>query len=116
MGQIVVMQAQTPTSDQSCVIEDVQYGNNKGYVFKPNNNLPNYYHPRLRNHENLSYRNPSNAQNTSPGFHNQGASSSNYQGQEKQPSLEEIINTFVNESRKRMDSHNSWMSNMEANV
>ena len=104
MGQIAVMQAQNPTSDQQCVVEDVQYVNNRGYVFRQNNNMPNYYHPGLRNHENLSYGNSSNAQNAPLGFHNQRASSSNYQRKKKPPSLEENINAFVNESRKRMDS------------
>ena len=70
-------------------IEDANYVNNRGYKFQPNNNLPSHYHPGLRNHENFSYNNqaivphkPHQLSNTltPPGFHNQGASSSNYQG------------------------------------
>ena len=36
-------------------VEEAIFVNNRGYVFRPNNNLPTHYHPRLRNHENLSY-------------------------------------------------------------
>ena len=70
-------------------IKDANYVNNRSYTFRPNNNLPLHYHPRLRNHENFSYSNqdivphePHWLSNTTtpPGFQNQGASSSNCQG------------------------------------
>ena len=38
-------------------VEVAQYLNaNRRYTFKPNLNLPTYYTPALRNHENFSYR------------------------------------------------------------
>ena len=70
-------------------IEDANYVNNRSYTFRLNNNLPSHYHPGLRNHENFSYSNqaivphePHKLSNTTTplGFQNQGASSSNYQG------------------------------------
>ena len=37
-------------------VEEAQYLNDdKSYAFKPNLNLPTYYTPTLRNHENFSY-------------------------------------------------------------
>ena len=37
-------------------VEEVQFVNgNRSYYFKPNTNLPTYYTPALRNHENFSY-------------------------------------------------------------
>ena len=45
-------------------VEDANFVNCRGYVFRPNNNLPTYYHPRLRYHENLSYGNQANVQNS----------------------------------------------------
>ena len=37
-------------------VEEAQFmGGNGSYNFKPNTNLPTYYTPALRNHENFSY-------------------------------------------------------------
>ena len=37
-------------------VEEAQFvGGNIRYNLKPNNNLPTYYTPTLRNHENFSY-------------------------------------------------------------
>ena len=37
-------------------VEEAQFvGGNISYNFKPNTNLPTYYTPGLRNHENFSY-------------------------------------------------------------
>ena len=37
-------------------MKEAQYVNgNTSYNFKPNNNVPTYYTPALRNHENFSY-------------------------------------------------------------
>ena len=33
-------------------VEEENYLNNRGYVFRPNNNLPTHYHPVFRNHVN----------------------------------------------------------------
>ena len=38
-------------------VDETQFLNaNRSYNFKPNLNLPTYYTPALRNHENFSYR------------------------------------------------------------
>ena len=71
-------------------VEQANFLNNRGYVFQPNKNLPTHYHPRLQNHENLSYGiqaiipyvpNKLSVSSAPPSFQGQGASSSNYQGQ-----------------------------------
>ena len=38
-------------------VEEADYSNNRAYIFRPNNDLAMHYHPRLWNHENLSYGN-----------------------------------------------------------
>ena len=79
-------------------IKDANYVNNRSYTFRPNN-LPSH-HPGLRNHENFSYNNqaivphePHQLSNTMAplGFQNQGASSSNYQGNTRQPRFNELL-------------------------
>ena len=35
-------------------VKEENYLNNRGYVFRPNNNFPMHYHLVLRNHVNLS--------------------------------------------------------------
>ena len=58
LGEIAYMQTQnTLMANTPLHIEDANYVNNKSYTFHPNKNLPTHYHARLRNHENLSYRN-----------------------------------------------------------
>ena len=70
-------------------VEEANYLNNRGYVFRPSNNFPNHYHPGLWNHENLSYGSQEivphvshrlSVSNAPPGFQGQGASSSNKKG------------------------------------
>ena len=58
MGEIAYMKAQEVIMANSIShVEEVNFVNNKGYIFQPNNNLITHYHPRLRNHENPSYGN-----------------------------------------------------------
>ena len=93
IGEIAYMQAQGAImANPSLQIEDLNYVNNRSYTFRPNNNQPSHYHPGLMNHEKFSYSNqaivphePPQLSNTTtpPGFQNQGASSSNYQGNTK---------------------------------
>ena len=100
-------------------IEDANYMNNRSYTFQPNNNLPSHYHPRLRNHENFSYNNkaivphePHQLSNTRapPGFQNQGASSSNYQGNTRQPGFNEIL-LMINDMKKSTDTRITQLEN-----
>ena len=56
--EIAYMQTQNALmANTSLQIEDANYVNNRSYTFRPNNNLPSYYHSWLRNHENLSLEN-----------------------------------------------------------
>ena len=58
MGEMTYMQDQgSMFVDQAFQVEDANFVNNRGYVFRPNNDLLAHYNPGLRNHENLSYRN-----------------------------------------------------------
>ena len=57
-GEIAYVKTQeSMLENATSQVEEVNYLNNRGYIFQPNNNLPMHYHPRLRNHENLSYGN-----------------------------------------------------------
>ena len=89
--------------------------NNRSYNFRPNNNLPNHYLPGLRNHENFSYANPRNALHPPPSFSQPLA--------EKKPSLENLLNTFIVETRggfnkdeSHLDNIETYCSNMSASI
>ena len=99
---------QVQHSEEQFGVEDVQFVGNRNYQFRPNNNLPAHYHPGLRNHENFSYSNPRNTLSAPPPSF-QGQSSSNYNTlvENRAPNLEDNINAFVSESRKRMDAYDS---------
>ena len=58
LGEIAYMQTRNALMENTPhPIEDAKFMNNRSYTFRPNNNLPSYYHSGLRNHENLSYEN-----------------------------------------------------------
>ena len=90
MGEITYMKAQEAIMGNSTShVEEANFVNNRGYIFRPNNSLLTHYHPRLRNHENLSYWNQSiishvphqlSVTNAPSSFQGQGPSSSNHQG------------------------------------
>ena len=100
-------------------IKDENYVNNRSYTFRPNKNLPSHYHLRLRNHENFSYNNQaivphelyqlSNTM-TPPGFYNQGASSSNYQGNTRQLGFNELM-LIINDMKKSTDTRITQLEN-----
>ena len=109
LGEVSYMQnknalgANTPLQ-----IKDINYVNNRSYIFRPNNNFPTHYHVRLRNHKKLSYGNQAivphelyqlSTTMAPPGFQNQGASSSNYQANQKQTGVSELL-VAMNEMRK----------------
>ena len=103
-------------------VEDANFMNNRGYVFRPNNNLPTHYHPGLINHENLSYAikqmfnnvlNSFSSHNAPQGFQGQGASSSNYQGQKRQHSFEESVITLLNDMKRNHDVQGSKIVNLD---
>ena len=108
------LEANTPLQ-----IEGVNYVKNRSYTFHPNNNLPTHYHARLRNHEKFSYGNeeivlhePHHLITTMapPGFQNQGASSSNYQANQRQTGVNELL-LAMNEMRKSNESHLTQLGN-----
>ena len=117
MGQVAAMQSQPEQVQQpkeQFGVEDVQFAGNRNDQFRPNHNLPTYYHPGVSNHDNFSFSNPRNALNTPPlGF--QGQSSSNYNApvEKRASTLEDNINTFVCESRKRMDAYDKCVNSLE---
>ena len=87
---------------------------NRNYQFRPNNNLPAHYHPGLRNPENFSYSNPRNALNAPPpGFQGQSSSDYTMPVEKRASSLEENLNAFVNESRKRMEAYGKCFNSLE---
>ena len=63
-----------PTEEDPYQVEEAKYMNKQRiYYFKPNPNLPTYYNPALRNHENFSYsgeasQGPRHGQNLQQGY------------------------------------------------
>ncbi|XP_068636070.1 uncharacterized protein [Aristolochia californica] len=84
--------------------EQVQYINNQNYNYH-GNPMPNYYYPRLRNHENLSYRNTKNVLQPPPGFDSQSS--------EKKMSLEDVMVSFVQETNARFKKTDSRLDTIE---
>ncbi|XP_068666362.1 uncharacterized protein [Aristolochia californica] len=86
--------------------EQVQYINNRNYNYR-GNPMPNYYHPRLRNHENLSYGNTKNVLQPQPppGFDSQP--------RKKKMSLEDVMVSFVQETNARFKRVDSLLDNIE---
>ncbi|XP_022843229.1 uncharacterized protein LOC111366765 [Olea europaea var. sylvestris] len=66
------------------------------------------YVNRLRNHENLSYGNNRNTLQPPPVF--------NTQNSEGKPSLEDILGTFISETRSRFNKDESRLDNIETHV
>ena len=75
--------------------EKVQYVNNCNPSYQ-GNNLPNYYHPGLRNHENFSYGNTKNVLQP-PEFNNQAV--------EMKSSFEDLLGKFISETRSRFNKN-----------
>ena len=86
-------------------LEQCQFVNNQNYNFWPNNNLLTHYHNGLRNQENFSYGNLNNALQPSPGFP--------WPLAEKKPSLEDLLSTFIMETRGRFNKDEARLDNIE---
>ena len=77
-----------PTEEDSYSAEEVKYVNEpRNYHFKPNPNLPTYYSPALRNHENFSYgggalQGPRHGQNPQQGYQHPPRFQQQHQGGE----------------------------------
>ncbi|XP_062085183.1 uncharacterized protein LOC133791269 [Humulus lupulus] len=98
------MQGQDMSPEQAQFMANRSFPNN--YI---SNNMPNYYHPGLRNHENFSYANNKNVLQPPPGFNSQ-------QQQEKKQSLEDILGTFIMESNKRFGKNEARLDNIETHM
>ncbi|PON31148.1 hypothetical protein PanWU01x14_372170 [Parasponia andersonii] len=68
-------------------------------------NLPTHYHLGFRNHENFSYANNKNVLQPPPGL--------NQPVEEKKPSLEDILSTFIMETRGRFNKDEALLDNIE---
>ncbi|XP_075489460.1 uncharacterized protein LOC142528301 [Primulina tabacum] len=97
------------TAEEEPVVEEAQYiNNNRGYGGYRGNPLPTTYHPGLRNQEKFSYANNKNVLNPPPRFNT-------HKGEGK-PSFEDLVGTFVAESRKRMARTESRLDSMETHI
>ena len=85
--------------------EHYQFINNRNYNYCPNNKLPTHYHLVLRNHENFPYANPRNALQPPPGYSQPMV--------EKKPSVEELLSTFIMETRGRFNKDEARLDNIE---
>ena len=120
IGEIAYMQAQgAMMANPPFQVEEANYVSNRGYTFRPNHNLPLHYYPELRNHENYSYGNqvivphePHQLSTTMvpPDFQNQGASSSNYQRNTRQPCFNELL-LVINDMKKTNDTRIMQLEN-----
>ena len=81
-------------------IEDANYVNNRSYTLRPYNNLPSHY-----NNQAIVPHEPYQLINTmaAPGFQNQGALSSNYQRNTRQPKFNELL-LMINDMKKSTDT------------
>ncbi|XP_024022409.1 uncharacterized protein LOC112091902 [Morus notabilis] len=79
---------------------------NHNYNFRPNNNLPAYYHPGLRNHENFSWANNWNVLQLT-------LESSKPAMEKPSSSLEELFKTYIVDSKARLDQHDIRLNNIE---
>ncbi|XP_062100221.1 uncharacterized protein LOC133806104 [Humulus lupulus] len=93
------------SSSNGLVDEKFQYVN-QNYNFRPNNNLPTYYHLGLRNHEKISYANNRNVLQPPQEPPTQ-------MGEKPSPSLEELLKTYIVDSKARLDQYDTRLNNIE---
>ncbi|XP_062105572.1 uncharacterized protein LOC133817167 [Humulus lupulus] len=98
------MQRQDMSPEQAQFMANCSFTNNSR-----SNNMPNYYHLGLHNHENFSYANNKNVLQPPPGFNSQ-------QQQEKKKSLEDILGLFIMESNKRFGKNEARLDNIETHM
>ncbi|XP_022863493.1 uncharacterized protein LOC111383609 [Olea europaea var. sylvestris] len=102
-----VMSTSSSHHETEIANEQAQYVNNRNYNQRGNYQA-NHYRPGLRNHEDLSYGNNRNTLQPPPGF--------NTQNSEGKPSLEDILRTFISETRSRLNKDESRLDNIETHV
>ncbi|XP_022889199.1 uncharacterized protein LOC111404654 [Olea europaea var. sylvestris] len=102
-----VMSASSSHQEIEVAKEQVRYVNSSNY--NPRKNFSaNHYHLGLRNHENLSYGNNRNMLQPSPRF--------NTRNSKGKPSLEDILGTFISETRSRFNKDESRLDNIQTHV
>ncbi|KAI3461585.1 hypothetical protein Pfo_018248, partial [Paulownia fortunei] len=93
--------------------EQVNFVNNHNFN-SMGNQLPTHYHPRLRNHENFFHANNQNMLQPPPGYNN--PPHPNPQVGEKKASLEDLISTFIGETRARLNKDKAKIDNIETQL
>ncbi|KAI3465801.1 hypothetical protein Pfo_022464 [Paulownia fortunei] len=93
--------------------EQVNFVNNHNFNFR-GNQLPTHYYPRLRNHENFSYVNNRNVLQPPPVYNN--PPHPNPQVGEKKASVEDLISTFIGETRARLNKDEAKIDNIETQL
>ncbi|XP_062075467.1 uncharacterized protein LOC133779529 [Humulus lupulus] len=93
------------SSSNRLVDEQCQYVN-RNYNFRLNNNLPTYYHPGLQNHEKISYANNKNILQPPK-------EPTRKMGEKPSQSLEELLKTYIVDSKTRIDQHDTHLNNIE---
>ena len=121
--------ADVPTEELFYDAEEVKYlGEPMSYHFKPNPDLPEHYHPALRNHENFSYgggasQGPRHGQNPQQGYQQpprflqqqQGGENRNeYQGQRRAQPFEDQMLQFMGDNKKLLNLHEQNFAELEA--
>ncbi|XP_022863452.1 uncharacterized protein LOC111383569 [Olea europaea var. sylvestris] len=102
-----VMSTSSSHQETEVANEQAQYVNSRNYNQRGSYQA-NHYHPGLRNHENLSYGNNRNTLQPPPGF--------NTHNSDGKPPLEDILGTFISETRSRFNKDESRLDNIETHV
>ncbi|XP_022893883.1 uncharacterized protein LOC111408348 [Olea europaea var. sylvestris] len=102
-----IMSTSSSHQETEVANEQAQYVNSRNYNQRGSYQA-NHYHPALRNHENLSYGNNRNTLQPPPGF--------NTQNSDGKPPLEDILGTFISETRSRFNKDESRLDNIETHV
>ena len=97
----------TSYSSAETDLEQAQYVNNRNFGFQGKQSSNNYY-LGVRNHENLLYGNNRNVLQPPPGFSNQQV--------EKKPSVEDLLGTFIAETRNRLKQHDARFDNLKTHM
>ncbi|XP_022883666.1 uncharacterized protein LOC111400483 [Olea europaea var. sylvestris] len=105
--QKVVMSTSSSHQETEVANEQAQYVNSRNYN-KRGSYQANNYHPGLKNHENLSYGNNRNTLQPPPGF--------NTQNSDGKPPLEDILGTFISETRSHFNKDESRLDNIETHA
>ncbi|XP_022860306.1 uncharacterized protein LOC111380876 [Olea europaea var. sylvestris] len=102
-----IMSASSSNQETEVTNEQAQYVDSRNYNQRGSYQA-NHYHPGLRNHKNLSYGNNRNTLQPPPEF--------NTQNSDGKPPLEDILGTFISETRSRFNKNELRWDNIETHV